>query len=102
MYGLMPHMFFAFAHTAHTCVKHVSYVCDTHVSFKLWVICTIVLTINSLLFDLLIPQTFFHQMLEKESIRQTFPSLNFPAIWYVVTQSHMLQAERYVAIINYN
>ena len=33
MQYLMPHMFFAFAHMAHTRVMHVL--------FKLWVICTV-------------------------------------------------------------
>ena len=37
MCGLMPHVFFAFAHAV-TCV---SYACDTHGPFKLWVICTV-------------------------------------------------------------
>ena len=40
---------------------------------------TIVFTINNLLADLLIHQSFFHQMLEKSQ----FASANFPAIWYV-------------------
>ena len=39
----------------------------------------LVLTINNLLADLLICQTFFRQML-KESIHQTFPPPNFHAI----------------------
>ena len=45
----------------------------------------LVITINNLLADLLIRQTFFHQMFEesrfaKRSPHQTFPLPNFPAI----------------------
>ena len=39
--GLIPRMFFAFAHAAQTRVIGMSHVCDTRVPFKLWVICTV-------------------------------------------------------------
>ena len=40
----------------------------------------LVLKINYPLADLLIRQTFYHQNARNESIRQTFPLPNFPAI----------------------
>ena len=43
----------------------------------------LVLTINNLLVDLLIRQTFFCQRLEKSQFTKLPPPPNFPAIWYI-------------------